>query len=159
MIRFNYGLNSVAVEFQRQLWLEEDEVKANSHVPPVDYRFNPKGFSLMRDLISYFDKRMFRILSGDIEDETGAILYKTAQNLNNALVIFARYATALDAPESVRQFVRLAAPEYVRMFRQLNRSCKLHPKVNTTELKGLVNFLNAFDSLHSGSQERAEVEE
>ena len=152
------GFLNCAVEFQRQRWLEEDTIESNSHVPTVSYRFNPNGFSIMRDLIAYFDKRMNKTLSGDIEDETGAILYKTAQNLNNALVIFARYATALDAPESVRQFVRLAAPEYVRMFRQLNRSCKLHPKVNTTELKGLVNFLNAFDSLHSGSQERAEVD-
>lgn len=134
-------LNSGAVEFQRQRWLEEEETNTNSHTPPVDYRFNPKGFSMMRDLIAYFDKRMNKILSGDIEDETGEILFKNTQNLNNTLVIFTRYATALDAPESVRHFVRLTVPEYMRSLRQLNRSCKLRKKVNVSELKNLVRFL------------------
>lgn len=134
-------LNLGAVEFQRQRWLEEDTENVNSHNPPVDYRFNPKGFSMMRDLIAYFDKRMNRILSGDIEDETGEILFKNTQNLNNTLVIFTRYATALDAPESVRHFVRLTVPEYMRSLRQLNRSCKLRKKVNVSELKDLVRFL------------------
>lgn len=134
-------LNWGAVEFQRQRWLEEDETNTNSHNPPVEYRFNPKGFSMMRDLIAYFDKRMNRILSGDIEDETGEILFKNTQNLNNTLVIFTRYATALDAPESVRHFVRLTVPEYMRSLRQLNRSSKLRKKVNVSELKDLVRFL------------------
>ena len=134
-------LNWGAVEFQRQRWLEEEETNTNSHTPPVDYRFNPKGFSMMRDLIAYFDKRMNKILSGDIEDETGEILFKNTQNLNNTLVIFTRYATALDAPESVRHFVRLTVPEYMRSLRQLNRSCKLRKKVNVSELKDLVRFL------------------
>lgn len=134
-------LNLGAVEFQRQRWLEEDETNTNSHNPPVEYRFNPKGFSMMRDLIAYFDKRMNRILSGDIEDETGEILFKNTQNLNNTLVIFTRYATALDAPESVRHFVRLTVPEYMRSLRQLNRSSKLRKKVNVSELKDLVRFL------------------
>ena len=134
-------LNWGAVEFQRQRWLEEDETNTNSHNPPVEYRFNPKGFSMMRDLIAYFDKRMNRILSGDIEDETGEILFKNTQNLNNTLVIFTRYATALDAPESVRHFVRLTVPEYMRSLRQLNRSRKLRKKVNVSELKDLVRFL------------------
>ena len=155
MVRINSG----AVEFQKQSWLGEKNIVSNERFPPVGYRFNPKGFSITRDLIAYFDKRMNRILSGAFDDPTGEKINKSAQYLYNALVVFARYATTQDAPESVRHFVRLAAPEYVRMFRQLNRSCKLHPKVNTTELKGLVNFLNAFDSLHSGSQERAEAEE
>lgn len=96
---------------------------------------------MMRDLIAYFDKRMNRILSGDIEDETGEILFKNTQNLNNTLVIFTRYATALDAPESVRHFVRLTVPEYMRSLRQLNRSSKLRKKVNVSELKDLVRFL------------------
>lgn len=134
-------LNLGAVEFQRQRWLEEDETNTNSHNPPVEYRFNPKGFSMMRDLIAYFDKRMNRILSGDIEDETGEILFKNTQNLNNTLIIFTRYATALDAPESVRHFVRLTVPEYMRSLRQLNRSSKLRKKVNVSELKDLVRFL------------------
>lgn len=134
-------LNWGAVEFQRQRWLEEDETNTISHNPPVEYRFNPKGFSMMRDLIAYFDKRMNRILSGDIEDETGEILFKNTQNLNNTLVIFTRYATALDAPESVRHFVRLTVPEYMRSLRQLNRSSKLRKKVNVSELKDLVRFL------------------
>lgn len=134
-------LNLGAVEFQRQRWLEEDETNTNSHNTPVEYRFNPKGFSMMRDLIAYFDKRMNRILSGDIEDETGEILFKNTQNLNNTLVIFTRYATALDAPESVRHFVRLTVPEYMRSLRQLNRSSKLRKKVNVSELKDLVRFL------------------
>lgn len=135
------GFLNCAVEFQRQRWLEEDETNTNSHNPPVEYRFNPKGFSMMRDLIAYFDKRMNRILSGDIEDETGEILFKNTQNLNNTLVIFTRYATALDAPESVRHFVRLTVPEYMRSLRQLNRSSKLRKKVNVSELKDLVRFL------------------
>ena len=135
------GVLNCAVEFQRQRWLEEEETNTNSHTPPVDYRFNPKGFSMMRDLIAYFDKRMNKILSGDIEDETGEILFKNTQNLNNTLVIFTRYATALDAPESVRHFVRLTVPEYMRSLRQLNRSCKLRKKVNVSELKSLVRFL------------------
>lgn len=135
------GFLNCAVEFQRQRWLEEDTIESNSHVPPVEYRFNPKGFSMMRDLIAYFDKRMNRILSGDIEDETGEILFKNTQNLNNTLVIFTRYATALDAPESVRHFVRLTVPEYMRSLRQLNRSSKLRKKVNVSELKDLVRFL------------------
>ena len=101
-------LNWGAVEFQRQRWLEEETIESNSHVPPVDYRFNPNGFSMMRDLIAYFDKRMNKTLSGDLEDETRESLFKTAQNLNNTLVIFTRYATALDAPErsSFRSIVR-----------------------------------------------------
>lgn len=135
------GFLNCAVEFQRQRWLEEDETNTNSHNTPVEYRFNPKGFSMMRDLIAYFDKRMNRILSGDIEDETGEILFKNTQNLNNTLVIFTRYATALDAPESVRHFVRLTVPEYMRSLRQLNRSNKLRKKVNVSELKDLVRFL------------------
>ena len=135
------GFLNCAVEFQRQRWLEEDETNTNSHNPPVEYRFNPKGFSMMRDLIAYFDKRMNRILSGDIEDETGEILFKNTQNLNNTLIIFTRYATALDAPESVRHFVRLTVPEYIRSLRQLNRSSKLRKKVNVSELKDLVLFL------------------
>lgn len=135
------GFLNCAVEFQRQRWLEEDETNTNSHVPPVEYRFNPKGFSMMRDLIAYFDKRMNRILSGDIEDETGEILFKNTQNLNNTLIIFTRYATALDAPESVRHFVRLTVPEYIRSLRQLNRSSKLRKKVNVSELKDLVLFI------------------
>lgn len=135
------GFLNCAVEFQRQRWLEEDETNTNSHNPPVDYRFNPKGFSMMRDLIAYFDKRMNKILSGDIEDETGEVLFKNTQNLNNTLVIFTRYATALDAPESVRHFVRLTVPEYMRSIRQINRSYKLRKKVNLSELKSLVRFL------------------
>ena len=135
------GFLNCAVEFQRQRWLEEDETNTNSHNPPVDYRFNPKGFSMMRDLIAYFDKRMNKILSGDIEDETGEVLFKNTQNLNNTLVIFTRYATALDAPESVRHFVRLTVPEYMRSIRQINRSYKLRKKVNISELKSLVRFL------------------
>ena len=152
------GFLNCAVEFQRQRWLEEYETNTNSHNPPVDYRFNPKGFSMMRDLIAYFDKRRIKILSGDIEDETGEILFKNTQNLNNSLVIFTRYATALDAPESVRHFVRLTVPEYMRSLRQLNRSCKLRKKVNVSELKDLVRFLNSFDFANFGTQENAEAE-
>lgn len=135
-------LNSGAVEFQRQRWLEEDTIESNSHVPPVDYRFNPNGFSIMRDLIAYFDKRMNKTLSGDLEDETRESLFKTAQNLNNTLVIFARYATALDAPESVRHFVRLSVPEYVQKIKKLNRSGRLSRKINVSELQSLVKFVN-----------------
>ena len=135
-------LNWGAVEFQRQRWLEEETIESNSHVPPVDYRFNPNGFSIMRDLIAYFDKRMNKILSGDIEDETRDTLFKTAQNLNNSLVIFTRYATSLDAPESVRHFVRLSVPEYVKKIKKLNRSGRLSRKINLSELQSLVKFVN-----------------
>lgn len=147
-------LNWGAVEFQRQRWLEEDETNTNSHNPPVDYRFNPKGFSMMRDLIAYFNKRMNKILSGDIEDETGEILFKNTQNLNNTLVIFTRYATALDAPESVRHFVRLSVPEYVQKIKKLNRSGRLSRKINVSELQSLVKFVN----LDLISRSRAEAE-
>lgn len=135
-------LNSGAIEFQKQRWLEEDTIESNSLVPPVSYRFNPNGFSMMRDLIAYFDKRMNKTLSDDLEDETREILFKTAQNLNNTLVIFARYATALDAPESVRHFVRLSVPEYVQKIKKLNRSGKLSRKINVSELQSLVKFVN-----------------
>lgn len=144
-----------AVEFQRQRWLEEDTTESNSHVPPVDYRFNPNGFSIMRDLIAYFDKRMNKTLSGDLEDETRESLFKTAQNLNNTLVIFARYATALDAPESVRHFVRLSVPEYVQKIKKLNRSGKLSRKINVSELQSLVKFVNL--DLIGRSRAEAEV--
>lgn len=136
------GFLNCAVEFQRQRWLEEDTTESNSHVPPVDYRFNPNGFSIMRDLIAYFDKRMNKTLSGDLEDETRESLFKTAQNLNNTLVIFARYATALDAPESVRHFVRLSVPEYVQKIKKLNRSGRLSRKINVSELQSLIKFVN-----------------
>lgn len=136
------GFLNCAVEFQKQRWLEEDTIKSNSHVPPVDYRFNPKGFSMMRDLIAYFDKIMNKTLSGELEDETRESLFKTAQNLNNTLVIFARYATALDAPESVRHFVRLSVPEYVQKIKKLNRSGRLSRKINVSELQSLVKFVN-----------------
>lgn len=136
------GFLNCAVEFQRQQWLEEDTIESNSHVPPVDYRFNSNGFSIMRDLIAYFDKRMNKTLSGDLEDETREILFKTAQNLNNTLVIFARYATALDAPDSVRHFVRLSVPEYVQKIKKLNRSGRLSRKINVSELQSLVKFVN-----------------
>ena len=136
------GFLNCAVEFQRQRWLEEEETNTNSHNPPVDYRFNPNGFSIMRDLIAYFDKRMNKTLSGDIEDETRESLFKTAQNLNNTLVIFTRYATALDAPESVRHFVRLSIPEYVQKIKKLNRSGRLSRKINLSELQSLVKFVN-----------------
>ena len=135
-------LNWGAVEFQRQRWLEEETIESNSHVPPVDYLFNPNGFSIMRDLIAYFDKRMNKTLSDDLEDETRESLFKTAQNLNNTLVIFARYATALDAPESVRHFVRLSVPEYVQKIKKLNRSGRLSRKINISELQSLVKFVN-----------------
>ena len=135
------GFLNCAVEFQRQRWLEEDTTESNSHVPPVDYRFNPNGFSIMRDLIAYFDKRMNKTLSGDLEDETRESLFKTAQNLNNTLVIFARYATALDAPESVRHFVRLSVPEYVQKIKKLNRSGRLSRKINVSELQSLIKFV------------------
>ena len=136
------GFLNCVVEFQRQRWLEEDTTESNSHVPPVDYRFNPNGFSIMRDLIAYFDKRMNKTLSGDLEDETRESLFKTAQNLNNTLVIFARYATALDAPESVRHFVRLSVPEYVQKIKKLNRSGRLSRKINVSELQNLVKSVN-----------------
>ena len=136
------GFLNCAVEFQRQRWLEEDTTESNSHVPPVDYRFNPNGFSIMRDLIAYFDKRMNKTLSGDLEDETRESLFKTAQNLNNTLVIFARYATALDTPESVRHFVRLSVPEYVQKIKKLNRSGRLSRKINVSELQSLIKFVN-----------------
>ena len=135
-------LNWGAVEFQRQRWLEEETIESNSHVPPVDYRFNPNGFSIMRDLIAYFDKRMNKTLSGELEDETRESLFKTAQNLNNTLVIFTRYATTLDAPESVRHFVRLSVPEYVQKIKKLNRSGRLSRKINISELQSLVKFVN-----------------
>ena len=96
----------------------------------------------MRDLIAYFDKRMNKTLSGDLEDETRESLFKTAQNLNNTLVIFARYATALDAPESVRHFVRLSVPEYVQKIKKLNRSGRLSRKINVSELQSLIKFVN-----------------
>lgn len=147
-------LNSGAVEFQRQRWLEEEETNTSSHVPPVDYRFNPNGFSIMRDLIAYFDKRMNKTLSGDHENETREILFKTAQNLNNTLVIFTRYATALDAPESVRHFVRLSVPEYVHKIKKLNRSGRLSRKINVSELQSLVKFVN----LELIGRSRAEAE-
>ena len=136
------GFLNCAVEFQRQRWLEEEVTNTNSHNPPVDYRFNPNGFSIMRDLIAYFDKRMNKTLSDDLEDETRESLFKTAQNLNNTLVIFARYATALDAPESVRHFVRLSVPEYVQKIKKLNRSGRLSRKINISELQSLVKFVN-----------------
>ena len=149
------GFLNCAVEFQRQRWLEEDTIGLNSHVPPVDYRFNPNGFSIMRDLIAYFDKRMNKTLSGDLEDETRESLFKTAQNLNNTLVIFARYATALDAPESVRHFVRLSVPEYVQKIKKLNRSGRLSRKINVSELQSLVKFVNL--DLIGRSRAEAEV--
>ena len=136
------GFLNSAVEFQRQRWLEEEETNTNSHVPPVEYRFNPNGFSIMRDLIAYFDKRMNKTLSGNIEDETRESLFKTAQNLNNSLVIFTRYATSLDAPESVRHFVRLSVPEYVQKIKKLNRSGRLSRKINLSELQSLIEFVN-----------------
>ena len=136
------GFLNSAVEFQRQRWLEEEETNTNSHVPPVEYRFNPNGFSIMRDLIAYFDKRMNKTLSGNIEDDTRESLFKTAQNLNNSLVIFTRYATSLDAPESVRHFVRLSVPEYVQKIKKLNRSGRLSRKINISELQSLVKFVN-----------------
>ena len=136
------GFLNCAVEFQRQRWLEEDDTRTNSHVPPVDYRFNPKGFSIMRDLIAYFGKRMNKTLSDDLEDETRESLFKIAQNLNNTLVIFTRYATALDAPESVRHFVRLSVPEHVQKIKKLNRSGRLSRKINVSELQSLVKFVN-----------------
>lgn len=148
-------LNSGAVEFQRQGWLEEETIESNSHVPPVDYRFNPNGFSIMRDLIAYFDKRMNKTLSGNIEGETRESLFKTAQNLNNTLVIFTRYATALDAPESVRHFVRLSVPEYVQKIKKLNRSGRLSRKINLSELQSLVKFVNL--DLIGRSRAEAEV--
>lgn len=148
------GFLNCAVEFQRQRWLEEDTIESNSHVPPVDYRFNPNGFSMMRDLIAYFDKRMSKTLSGDLEDETRESLFKTAQNLNNTLVIFARYATALDAPESVRHFVRLSVPEYVQKIKKLNRSGRISRKINISELQSLIKFVN----LYLIGRSRAEVE-
>ena len=98
---------------------------------------------MMRDLIAYFDKRMNKILSGNIEDETGEILFKNTQNLNNTLVIFARYATALDATDSVRHFVRLSVPEYVQKIKKLNRSGRLSHKINLSELQSLIKFVNA----------------
>lgn len=149
------GFLNCAVEFQRQRWLEEDTIESNSHVPPVDYRFNPNGFSIMRDLIAYFDKRMNKTLSGDHEDETSEILFKTAQNLNNTLVVFARYATALDAPDSVRHFVRLSVPEYVQKIKKLNRSGRLSRKINVSELQSLVKFVNL--DLIGRSRAEAEV--
>ena len=136
------GFLNCAVEFQRQRWLEEEETNTNSHNPPVDYRFNPNGLSIMRDLIAYLDKRMNKTLSDDLEDETRESLFKTAQNLNNTLVIFTRYATALDAPESVRHFVRLSVPEYVQKIKKLNRSGRLSRKINVSELQSLVKFVN-----------------
>ena len=136
------GFLNCAVEFQRQRWLEEDEMYTNSHNRPVDFGFNLNGFSIMRDLIAYFDKRMNKTLSGEFEDETRDSLFKTAQNLNNTLVIFTRYATALDAPESVRHFVRLSVPEYVQKIKKLNRSGRLSRKINVSELQSLVKFVN-----------------
>lgn len=136
------GFLNCAVKFQRQRWLEEEETNTNSHNPPVDYRFNPNGFSIIRDLIAYFDKRMNKTLSGELEDETRESLFKTAQNLNNTLVIFTRYATALDAPESVCHFVRLSVPEYVQKIKKLNRSGRLSRKINISELQSLVEFVN-----------------
>lgn len=149
------GFLNSAVEFQRQRWLDEDDTRTNSHVPPVDYRFNPNGFSIMRDLIAYFDKRMNKTLSGDLEEETRESLFKTAQNLNNTLVIFTRYATALDAPESIRHFVRLSVPEYVQKIKKLNRSGRLSRKINLSELQSLVKFVN----LDLIGRSRAEAEE
>lgn len=136
------GFLNCAVEFQKQRWLEEDTTESNSHVPPVSYRFNSNGFSMMRDLIAYFDKRINKTLSGDLEDETREILFKAAQNLKNTLVVFTRYATALDAPESVRHFVRLSVPEYVQKIKKLNRSGRLSRKINVSELQSLVKFVN-----------------
>lgn len=136
------GFLNCAVEFQKQRWLEEDTIESNSHVPPVSHRFNPNGFSIIRDLIAYFDKRMKKTLSGDLEDETRESLFKAAQNLNNSLVIFTRYATALDAPDSVRHFVRLSVPEYVQKIKKLNRSGRLSRKINVSELQSLIKFVN-----------------
>ena len=149
------GFLNCAVEFQRQRWLEEEETNTNSHNPPVDYRFNPNGFSIMRDLIAYFDKRMNKTLSGDLEDETRESLFKTAQNLNNTLVIFTRYATALDAPESIRHFVRLSVPEYVQKIKKLNRSGRLSRKINVSELQSLVKFVTL--DVIGRSREEADV--
>ena len=42
------GFLNCAVEFQRQRWLEEEVTNTNSHNPPVDYRFNPNGFSIRK---------------------------------------------------------------------------------------------------------------
>lgn len=134
-------LNLGAVGFQKQRWLGEDAVNANSHVPPVGFRFNPNGFSITRDLIAYFDKRMNSLLSGTLDDPTGEKIVKTAQYLNNALVIFARYATTQDAPESGRDFVRLTAPEYVQKIKSLNKSGRMTKKVDLSELKSLLRWI------------------
>lgn len=147
-------LNLGAVEFQKQRWLEEDDPRSNSYGPPVDYRFNPKGFSMMRDLIAYFDKRMNQILSGEFDNLSSDSVVKTTQNLNNTLIIFARYATAVDAPESVRHFVRLAVPEYVQKIKRFNRSGRLSHKINLSELQSLIKSVN----VEAISRSRAEVE-
>lgn len=134
-------LNSGAVVFQKQSWLDEQEVVSNDRFPPVGYRFNPNGFSIMRDLIAYFDKRMNSLLSGTLDDPTGDKIVKSAQYLNNALVIFARYATTQDAPESVRDFVRLTAPEYVQKIKNLNKSGRMTKKIDLSELKSLLRWI------------------
>lgn len=134
-------INSGAVEFQRQTWLGEQDIVSNDHFAPVGYRFNPNGFSITRDLIAYFDKRMNSLLSGTLDDPTGDKIVKSAQYLNNALVVFARYATTQDAPESVRDFVRLTAPEYVQKIKSLNKSGLMTKKVDLSELKRLLRWI------------------
>lgn len=134
-------INSGAVEFQRQTWLGEQDIVSNDHFAPVGYRFNPNGFSITRDLIAYFDKRMHSLLSGTLDDPTGEKIVKSAQYLNNALVVFARYATTSDAPESVRDFVRLSAPEYVQKIKSLNKSGRMSKKVDLSELKRLLRWM------------------
>lgn len=137
MVRINSG----AVEFQKQSWLGEKNIVSNESFPPVGYRFNPNGFSITRDLIAYFDKRMHSLLSGTLDDPTGEKIVKSAQYLNNALVVFARYATTSDAPESVRDFVRLSAPEYVQKIKSLNKSGRMSKKVDLSELKRLLRWM------------------
>lgn len=134
-------INSGAVVFQKQSWLGEQDVISNDHFPPVGFRFNPNGFSITRDLIAYFDKRMNSLLSGTLDDPTGEKIVKTAQYLNNALVVFARYATTQDAPESGRDFVRLTAPEYVQKIKSLNKSGRMTKKVDLSELKSLLRWI------------------
>lgn len=134
-------LNSGAVVFQKQSWLGEQDVISNDHFPPVSYRFNANGFSISRDLIAYFDKRMNSLLSGSLDDPTGEKIVKSAQYLNNALVVFARYATTQDAPESVRDFVRLTVPEYVQKIKNLNKSGRMTKKADLSELKSLLRWI------------------
>lgn len=83
------GFLNSAVEFQRQRWLEEEETTTNSHNPPVDYRFNPNGFSIIRDLIAYFDKRMNKTLSGELEDETRESLQDRSEPKQHSCYFYA----------------------------------------------------------------------